>query len=188
MRWPLLVLLLSSACGRGGEGSGFVRGEFEIPRCRTSGDRVRAAYDFEAGRLSTDRFDDVLLISISKYGVELEETDGLVIRVPDAVALSRRKVRPLVLPLTRSATTVNAALSLFQTCPTRPTLHATSGELVLDKFTINADPDDAGEGEVVAGTLTASVASAHPDRPAGWIRAEFDFFPPSPLLREVPDR
>ncbi|MBI4820452.1 MAG: hypothetical protein HY791_29565 [Deltaproteobacteria bacterium] len=176
------------ACGRGGAGTGSVQGELEILRCRASETFGPEAYGFDAGRLSTDRFDDVLLIVIAEHGVELEETDGLLIRVPGAIALSAKPERPIVLPLSRDPEVTNAALSLFQTCPTRPTLFTTSGSLVLDRFTINPKPEDAGDGEVIAGTLTASVASADADRNAGWIRAEFDFLPPSRLLRDVPDQ
>jgi hypothetical protein len=172
----LLVLLAATACGKK-SGTGDVQGYFYVKGCTASMDRQASNYGFDAGGLGTNRFFDELEISIQQYAVRLEESDGLLIRVPSVMALRANATRPLVVPLSTAPSDVNAALSLFQSCPDRPQLFAVEGVLSFDLFTIQADPVNTGDHEVLKGTLTATVVSVEPGVRVGWIHSTFDFFP-----------
>lgn len=172
-----LALLVLASCARTtGQGTGTVEGEFAVKECRRSGDRALAPYSFVAGKLGTQRFETSLTILVQEYEVDLEETDGLAIRIDDLRPIRALGPPPLRLRVSQSRDDVNAALSLFNTCPSRPTLHASAGELVLDQFTIQEDPDKTGQGEQITGTLTATV-TAFEGMVAGVIRASFNFKP-----------
>jgi hypothetical protein len=179
----LLPLVLSAACEKR-NGTGDVSGAFFVKECRPLGDRPLEPYAFTAGAMSTQRNFDVLLIVIQDHMVRLEETDGLTIRIPSVQALRSNTTRPLILPVSLEHSDINASLSLFDTCPGRPTLSAVQGTLRLDKFTIAADPADTGDHESLAGTLTATVVSADVTERVGNISADFDFLPqPMPLTQ-----
>jgi hypothetical protein len=132
---------------------------------------------------------------LQKHFANVEDTDGLVIRFPlddmidrgilkkERGQIKRPSDQDLVV-YTRSASIatsseMSAALSLFLTCPEFPQAYAMSGGvLTINKLTISADPVDTGEGEVLAGTLTATLTRANAKGPVGSLRAVFDFPPP----------
>jgi hypothetical protein len=173
----LVALLLSGAGCVKKTGTGDVTGFFSVVGCTMKSDRPASSYGFDAGGLGTNRFNDNLEISIQQYPVRLEETDGLLIRLPSVMALRANSMRPLVVPVSTAPSDVNAALSLFQTCPDRPQLYAVEGTISFDLFTIQADPANTGDNEVLKATLTATVVSVEPGVRVGWVRSSFDFFP-----------
>lgn len=190
-----LVAALSLAllsCG-GVDGSAVVRGRLEINDCRASMPEAPSELAFEAGYLSTERYSSSLLISIQQYAVEVEETDGLVIRFPLGVLLesgalvvdpARSQIvradpsRPLVVRTSTHPNDANAVLSLFQTCPEFPASRAVDGELTLDKLTLAAEPEDTGQGERLGGVLRATMGRASSRSTIGTVDAIFDFAPP----------
>ena len=176
-RTSWLAVVLAAACGGPSNGTGSVEGRFFVEDCRPSGDFELGAYSYDARQLATKRFENTLQIHILEHAVDLEESDGLTIRIEDVEALRDPAGLPRRLPVTVAKGDANAALSLFDTCPSRPTLTAISGELVLSVFTVSAAPDDTGVDEHVAGTLTATVVSVDWDEPVGTIDARFDFEP-----------
>ena len=176
------LLLLTCAtlivgCSSPENGQGFVDGRFAIAECRPSGDFDEQDYRFDAGFLGTRRFKDTLTLSILEYAVELEETDGLLVRIDELSKLREIQERPIVRTISNSPGDINVTLSLFQTCPDRPTLFATSGEIQFDEFKVSKEPEDTGVEEIVAGTLTATVVGADGEEVAGVIRSEFNYRP-----------
>jgi hypothetical protein len=196
----IVAASLAALClGAGGcdrtSGTGTVRARFSPAECPPGQtDLDLADYAFEAGYLSTERFQDVLLVQIFRYPVRVEETDGLTFRLDldallDAGLLRVDEARgqlvradpsqPLRLPLTESAALgVNATLSLFQTCPEFPQFAAGSGTLTLTALTLAADPDETGEQERIAGTATATLTRTSTKASVGTLDAAFDFTPP----------
>ena len=171
--WALFALV---GCDVADNGSGSVEGVFFIAECRPSGNFERQPYSFNASRVDTMRFESTLEIRIQENAVSIEETDGLNIRIDDITSIPPGEPRPLRRKISRDRGDVNAALSLFQTCPDRPTLHATEGEIVFTTFNVAVDPDDTGTREKIAGALTATVTTAD-GAIAGTISAVFDFEP-----------
>src|SRR5689334_17229181 len=81
-RIALLGALLAAATAcQGPDGSGRVVAHFTTLECKGGDAADLAGYGFDAQYLATDRFSGTLLISILKYRVNIEETDGLVIRL-----------------------------------------------------------------------------------------------------------
>jgi hypothetical protein len=183
----LLVLLAAAAflaCDRP-NGSGLVEGVFGVRGCRPSGDRPVESYRFNAGALSTDRFNQELEISIQEHMVRLEETDGVLIRITDINPLLAQTARPIVLPINRDPYGVNLTLSLFTTCPSWPTLIASTGTLSFDRFTINLDPTETGDHEVLTGSATVTLVTVATGT-VGTLHIRFDFFPPRQPLNALP--
>lgn len=170
------------ACNGPNNGTGGVDGDFFVEACRPSGDFERQDYTFKARHLDTKRVNQSLQILIQKHRVRLEEADGLLIHIEDIDPLQLRTERPLRLPISTARSTPSVALSLFDTCPNRPTLNMTEGELVFDVFDIAPDPDDTGNAEQLTGTLTGTVVTIDGKTIAGTLRASFDFEPePRPV-------
>ena len=174
---PGLSIFALIACSSPDNGRGLVEGEFSVEECRPSGDFARQNYRFNAGHLGTKRFINTLTLSILKYAVELEETDGLQIRLGDLDALRAIETRPFSRKISQDSEDVNVSLSLFDTCPDRPTLVALDGEIEFTEFAVAEDPEDTGREEVLAGTLTATVVAADGMTIAGTIRSEFNYRP-----------
>lgn len=176
------LLLLAASCNRGGIGKGEVSGSFFVRECSSGGDRALAPYSFSADLLGTRRLRENLQIALYDDAVDFEETDALLILIGNVDPLLADPTRPLVRRVSRDPADVNLALSLFVTCPKRPTLHGLSGEIRFEKFDIASDPADTGRQEALAGTLTASVVSADLTEAAGSIELSFDFIPGDPPL------
>ena len=173
----LLCLVIAAGCSSPENGQGFVEGRFAIRECRPSGDFEEQSYRFDAGFLGTRRFKDTLTLSILKFAVELEETDGLLVRIDELSKLRAEQQRPIVREISQAPTDINVSLSLFQTCPDRPTLVASSGTIRFDEFDVSAEPEDTGVEEIVSGTLTATVVGIDGESFAGVIRSEFSYRP-----------
>ena len=176
-----LVLIACSivavGCSSPENGEGFVEGRFAISECRPTGDFEKQDYRFDAGFLGTRRFKDTLTLNILEYAIELEETDGLLVRIDEVSELREIEERPFSKVISQSSTDINVTLSLFQTCPDRPTLVATSGIIIFDEFKVSELPEDTGIEEIVAGTLTATVVGVDGETFAGVIRSEFNYRP-----------
>src|SRR5205823_2655350 len=112
-------------------------------------------------------------IGMQQYKVQVEETDGLVIRlnlkklietgvlVPDPSKLKIVRADPTKAVVIRTSTSpndANASLSLFKTCAGFPTNDASSGVMTLTKVTLAQDPMETGNNERLAGTLTATLS------------------------------
>jgi len=183
----LAALVMAAGCFVATNGTGSVGGSFFVKGCRPSGDRPPGPYAFEADRMATQRIENVLEIIVQEYHVDLEESDGLLIRIPDVRelrALSQAGKLPIRRTISMQRNDVNAALSLFQTCPDRPTLNAVSGTLTFDRFEIAALPEDTGNEEALKATLTATVTSVERGVPVGHISAVFDFIPSTRAITE----
>lgn len=185
---PLALLTLS--CEETA-GSGAVNAHFLRDQCESGFNQPFADYSFEAGYLATERFSGILEIIIQEHKVDVEESDGLVIRFSldqqieqDHLVYDRDQIirtdlsQPLTIRTSTVHTDANVALSLFKTCPMFPTHYAHSGLLTLDKITLAADPADTGTGERLSGTVTATLTRAIDDDPVGTLQAFFDFDPP----------
>ena len=143
----IAVVTLPVGCLVSGNGYGRVSGHFFVKGCRPSGDLPPGPYAYEADRLATNRVENVLEIIIQEHHVDLEESDGLLVRLGDVRelrALAESGKLPIVRQVSEARTDVNVALSLFDTCPDRPTLHATSGTITFEKYRIAARPEDTG--------------------------------------------
>lgn len=176
------------------DGSGSVEATFFVDDCPPGTELNLSDYRFDAGWLATERYAGVLIIQVQEYRVRIEETDsaavlldltslieeGTLVADENADEIRRAdEATPLVLPLVPEGGFANASLSLFQTCPNFPTLHATSGTVELTEFVLAIDPEDTGRGERLAGTFTATVArSVDLADPAGTTVGVFDFAPP----------
>ena len=169
--------IVAVGCSSPENGEGFVEGSFAITECRPSGDFEKQDYRFDAGFLGTRRFKDTLTLNILEYAIELEETDGLLVRIDQLSELREIEERPFSKVISQSSTDVNVTLSLFQTCPDRPTLVASSGTIIFDEFEVSELPEDTGVEEIVAGTLTATVVGVDGETFAGVIRSEFNYRP-----------
>jgi hypothetical protein len=175
-------------------GNATVTAEFDELECRIGKERgALDGYAFDADYMATERFAGTLLIQIQKHKVNVEETDGMVLRLQLDQLLDVGIIRaddasdqivptvttaPLTLDLSTDEDDTNASLSLFQTCPEFPTHEALSGEVRFDIFALAIDPDDTGRGEHLAGTVTATLTRANATGRVGDLRAEFDFLPP----------
>jgi hypothetical protein len=196
MRAPAALIasvLALAGCDRT-PGTGRVDAEFSVAECPPgllAPDLV--TFGFDAGYLSTERYLDVVLVQVFRYPVRVEETDGLTLRL-DLAALRRRGLlrvdasrgqlvrsdlsRPLEIPLTPGAGEAGAVLSLFGTCPDFPQFPGAEGMVRLTALTLAAEPEDTGEQERLAGTLTATLTRSSTDARVGLLRASFDFTPP----------
>ncbi len=194
------VAMFAGACN-GPNGAGRVQAHFFKNECGPGDPQNLASYNFDAGFLATERFGSMLTIDIQRYKSELEESDGLSIRLdlkrlmklgvlttdPKASQIVRADpTRAAVVTTSSLAGDANIALSLYTTCPNFPTSYAQNGVLTLDKVTIAADPTNSGENERLGGTVTATLTRANEDGPVGTLEAEFDFSPPRrPLLNNM---
>jgi hypothetical protein len=171
-------------------GTGIVRAQFLENNCKPGTDRDLENFEYSADYLATERFSGILQIYIQKYRVDIEETDGLLIRFSidtliegGILKIDREQVvrtdpdAPLLLRTSTAATDANASLSLFGTCPEFPT-HFGSGLLTIDKLALAADPMDTGTNERISGTLTATLTRSNSRFPVGEMEAIFDFAPP----------
>jgi hypothetical protein len=188
------------ACN-GPNGAGRVQAHFFKNECGPGDPKDLANYSFDAGWLATERYGAMLVIQIQQYKAELEESDGLSIRLdlkrmmtlgifatdPRTSQIVRADpTRAAVVATSTLAGDVNVALSLFTTCPNFPTSFARAGVLSLDKVTIAADPTNSGENERLGGTVTATLSRANEDGPVGTLQAVFDFSPPRrPLINNM---
>jgi hypothetical protein len=172
-----LAFVSLAACSSADNGEGFVEGRFRVAECRPSGDFVEQDFRYDAGFLGTMRFLNTLTLSILHHAVELEETDGLLIRLGDVQSLRESSERPIIRAVSRESTDVNVTLSLFETCPDRPTLVASQGQIEFTDFAVAVDPEDTGVEEVVAGTLTATIVAADGVTIAGHVHSEFNYRP-----------
>lgn len=200
-RWLVGALCLAavgSACS-GPNGFAHIEGELALDGCVQEKPRTFGPYGFDAGYLATERFAGVLLIYMQKYPSEIEETDGLTVRVDlddlmDRGLLVRDQGRaqivradpakPLVVRTSTAPSDANVSLSLFSTCAGFPTSYAIAGRLTFDKLTLAADPKDTGDDERLGGTLTATIGRASSHAPVGNLRATFDFAPPTRPLTD----
>jgi hypothetical protein len=171
-----------------------VSAEFDKLECQLGDEESGLEdYRFDADYMSTERFSGILLIMIQRHRVNVEETDGLVVRLSLSALLdagllvldrSRELIvradpaKPLPLEVSLDPEDVNASLSLFQTCPDFPTHNAFDGLLQLTAFDIREEPMDTGHMEHLAGTLTATLTRANAEGRVGTLRAAFDFAPP----------
>lgn len=175
------------------DGEATVRAHLDVGDCRGTAEAGRDDFVFEGGYLATERYSGVLLIQLQEHAAEVEETDGLTIRLDLRPLLEDGRLvvdtqrdlivrgdpeRPLVIRTSTRSTDANVSLSLFSTCPEFPTAQAIDGQLVLDKLNLAEDPEDTGEGERLGGTVTATLARSSSAKPAGTLDATFDFSPP----------
>jgi hypothetical protein len=192
-KFELAFFCLATLAGcEGPAGSATVSATFfEDDHCKPGTARNLRHYQFDAGYLATERFGGVLAVIIQKHRVDVEETDGLVIRFSlekllddGTVVVDRDRIvradptQEVVIRTSTSPDDANAALSLFGTCPEFPTHYASRGVFTLNKLTLAADPMDTGSGEAIGGTLTATLSRANERDPVGTVDADFDFFPP----------
>ena len=193
-RHIILIAALSVGCGTL-DGTGSVAATFFVDDCPPGTERDLSNYSFDAGWLATERYSGVLIIQVQEYRVRIEETDSAAVRLDlrrlldegtliandDTEEIRRAdETAPLVLPLVPEGGFANASLSLFQTCPNFPTLHATSGSVELTELVLAVDPEDTGNDERLAGTFTATIArSVDLAVPAGTTVGVFDFAPPA---------
>ena len=179
MRFSVLIIPLIGmfSCASPDNGEGLVEGRFSVEECRPSGNFKEQDFRFKARSLGTNRFLDTLTLSILENAVELEETDGLLIRLGDLNDYWSIQERPFTRPISGDPEDVNVSLSLFETCPDRPTLVAVDGQIEFTEFAVAQDPEDTGVEEVLAGTLTATVVAADGKTIAGTIRSEFNYRP-----------
>jgi len=185
MRWITLILSsLMMACSGPDNGQGFVEGRFQIAECRPSGNFEKQDFRYDADHLGTMRFHDTLTLGILRHAVELEETDGLLIRLEDVSSILDSAPRPIIRQISRDPSDVNVSLSLFETCPDRPTLFAVSGQISFSQFSVSEDPEDTGLHEVLAGTLTATVVGVDKETIAGTIHSEFSYRPDTLAVTE----
>ncbi len=175
-------------------GGGSVSADFFVDDCPPGTDRNLDDYGYEADWLATERYAGVVIIQIMEYRVRIEETDSVAVRVgldelieAGTLQYADGETRivltdpstPLTLPLSFGEGRANATISLFQTCPNFPTLHATSGTLTITDFDLAVDAEDTGIDEHVAGSLTATVARSDDlMTAAGLVTSDFDFEPP----------
>ena len=175
-RAPLWITLFAAvACQSADNGVGRVDARFSVEECRPSGDFELQDYGWDAGRVDTRRFANSLHILLQRHRVSLEQADGLQLSIEDVRGLRADSTRPLVRTID-GARGVMGALSLFDTCPDRPTLNISAGQVVFTRFDVAEDPDDTGTDEHVVGTVTGTLAAVDGSR-AGTITATFDFFP-----------
>lgn len=193
-RLLLLVLPLAVACS-GNNGTGFVQARFSTPEC-PPGDRDESLelYRFDDPWMATERYSGILIIMVQEFRVRVEETDGLAVRLQlqdlldtGELIIDRDRgqivrsdpMRPIRVPVTAGPGTGQASLSLFSTCPLFPTHHAIDGMLELTTFSLAKDAKDTGRREVLAGTLTATLATSRDLlAPVARLDAAFDFEPP----------
>jgi hypothetical protein len=186
----LLFVVASSGCSEP-DGVGLVRASFSKNECKPGTERNLEGYEFDAGYLATERFSGVLQVIIQKHRVNVEETDGLVIRLSlqrlldqGVLEFAREQIvrtdgdKPIVIRTSTAPEDANVSLSLFGTCPEFPTHYGQSGVLTIDKLTLAADPMDTGTGERIGGTMTATLTRANEREPVGTVEAIFDFAPP----------
>jgi hypothetical protein len=190
----LLLSLLLAGCGLGKSGTATVEAQFDMPECQID-KKVSSLedYRFDARYMSTERFAGILLVMIQRHRVNVEETDGVVIRLSiddlmesQQLALDSERhlfvqpdpATPIVLSVGRDPDGTNAALSLFSTCPEFPTHPVLAGELKLDTIIIAEDPDDTGRMEKLTGTLTATLTRSNAEGRVGTMLTVFDFAPP----------
>lgn len=174
---------LGGGCNRSAPGWARVEGAFFVEEC-TRGEDVRFdAFTYDAGYIATRRFEDSLNIQLFRSQVQVEETDGLTIQLASVDAVrafpAPTPERPLLLPIGPHQSTARAILSLYTTCPRRPTLAVRTGTLTLTRALLASDPRDSGDEEHLTGTLTASVVAADDAVVVGSLRASFDFEPVS---------
>jgi hypothetical protein len=175
----------------GAAGRATVSARFERAECKRGVERPLENYSFDADYLATERFVGILHVIIQKHRVDVEETDGLVIRFSiqkmlesGVLIFDRGQIvradpsSPIIVQTSTAPSAANVSLSLFQTCPEFPTHYARGGVLTFDKLTLAGDPEDTGTGEVIAGTLTATLSRASETEPVGTLDAVFDFEPP----------
>jgi hypothetical protein len=192
-RFELLLILaaVSSAACEGPPGVGVVRASFVKNECKAGTERDLDGYEYEANYLATERFSGILQIIVQKHKVDIEETDGLLIRVSlqrlleqGVLIFDREQIvraipdKPIVVRTSTAREDANVSLSLFGTCPEFPTHYASQGVLTLDKITLTADPMDTGTGERLGGTLTATLTRSNERMPVGIVESFFDFAPP----------
>lgn len=183
----LAALPVYVGCGATSDGFGRVDGDFTVVGCTAGEDTKFPTYEFTAQHVVTKRLVDHLEIVLLEFPVDLEETDGLVIQVESVTELRAAWAQvdpgPLTLPVGAGGSPVRAALSLFSTCPRAPTLQVVAGTLTFTHLALAASPADTGDGELVTGTITASVAGPDRERMLGSFSARFDFEPQNaPLL------
>jgi len=174
-----------------------VRADFTVTDCPPGDENDDlAGYGFEPGFFGVTRFDEDIAIQLWEHRGQLEETDGVSIklRLSDLVAAGqlvedgdsgryRVAAPPLVLPLSLDGLGARSSLSMFQTCYDFPTVHAVRGTVRLDVLRLALDPEDLGHDERVEGTLTASIARGAPPEAVGTMQAEFAFdVPRRPLM------
>ncbi len=198
LAWVVACGWMCVGCG-GPQGSGQVEVNFFEGSCLSDDpDPEPSVVRFDASYLATQRFAGILVIQVQEFRVNLEETDGLLIRLNidhlleegQLVVDERRShiVRsdpavPLELPVGSGPGQADVSFSLFQTCADFPTSHGASGALSLRNITLAEDAVDTGENERITGTVTATLSRADLKGPAGTLRADFDFAPPRrPLL------
>lgn len=190
----LVMAALAGACGP--DGTGRVDANFfrsECPPGMNNDDLDN--YGWDAGGLTTDRFEAALTVNITEFNVDILETDGVGIRL-DLVALSEAQLLPvrgdffeLTGPLTvaigPNRDQAQVILSLYQTCPRLPGYSAVSGNVRLERLKIRRDGEDTGRDEVLAGQVLDAVLSyAQAPSPVGLLEVSFDFEPPVNSLRE----
>lgn len=191
-RWAGLLFLACSGCS-GLTGGGSVEATFFVEDCPPGTERNLDDYGYEADWLATERYAGVVIVQVMEYRVRIEETDSVAVRIAvddliesgdlelkDARVVLSNPGTAVTLPLSFGEGRANATISLFQTCPNFPTLHATSGTLTITDFDLAVEPEDTGEEEHIAGSLTATVARSDDlATPAGVMASEFDFEPPA---------
>jgi len=173
-----------------------VQADFSITDCPPgdNNDDLRG-YRYDAGFLGVSRYHDDISIQVLEHPVLTEETDGLSIKLRITQLVEQgtllagpddkryRLAAPLTLPLALDGLGARASLSMFQTCPDFPTVHAVAGTLRLDRLSLAVDPEDTGHDERVEGTLTASIARGSPMQMVGDLRSDFSFdVPRRPLM------
>lgn len=197
------VVFAAGLCLAGCEGSngiGHVEAHLLPNECSPERSTVLDPYAYDAAYLATERFGSTLLIDIQKYRVDVEEGDGLVIRLDLGELIvrgdlildrSRHQIvrrdpsRPLMIRTSTRSNEASVALSLFKTCPFFPTHVARDGVLAIDKLNIAEDPSNTGENERIGGVLTSTMARANARGAVGRLRADFDFAPPRRPLRLI---
>ncbi len=146
----VLAVALGTACV--GSGDGQVSGELHMQACRFEGGKPRDLnnpnWDMKAGFFAAEPIEDVdrgspenrLEIRIQRDGAHIEESDTLVISIPDVRKAAAQWLRNRAgstdgsAPLeVRSDGLVRASLSLFATCPALISSGATAVQ------TLNAD-------------------------------------------------
>jgi len=176
-----IAIALLGGCGTGTQGTGYVEGAFTVLGCTSASDQSFPAFAFDVKHVVNRRNQDNMEVVLLHYPVDLEETDGLVMQFASVRALRTARAAvapgPLTVELATGSAPARAALSLFVTCPSAPTLHAVAGSVTFTRLELQEDPTKAGLDEVVTGTLTASVSGPDRSRILGTIKATFDFVP-----------
>lgn len=152
---PALLLLLSLLFACVGSGDGQVSGELHVLSCRDNRDLNDPRWNMKASFFAAEPIEDVdrgspenrLEIRIQRDGAHLEESDSLVISIPDvrkaaAEWLRRREgsADGSAALEVRSDGLVRASLSLFATCPMAiETLNADVGSQIVFSHFGDAD-------------------------------------------------